>query len=296
MAQAGIITILATSYKDDSMIIRTLAFFTLLFLCVHAKAQQSDTVFQKEWLDIDTLILKQDLTRTALTKTKLLRQKAQKRQLSAQVIKCLIYEYALEERITDEEPNKLFAGIQSAIKTAGNETEAAILHSLLARQYLNYYNNHRWNLYGRESGSGSDKNDIATWGTDELTNAISQHFLLSLRNKALLQQTKLSAYNAIILQGNNRQLRPTLFDLLAHEALDYFASGENYLNKPQYVFSIADPHALDGLNGFLEAVFTTKDSSDLRWQALQLYQLLLRFHRNDTNKESLVNTDLERIK
>ena len=98
----------------------------------------------------------------------------------------------------------------------------SILNSLLAEMYWNYYQQNRWDLYNRTKTANFKKDDIATWGADDFHKKISELYLQSLKEEKLLQQTKLEPFDAIIIKGNVRHLRPTLFDLLAHRALELF--------------------------------------------------------------------------
>jgi hypothetical protein len=66
------------------------------------------------------------------------------------------------------------------------------------------------------------------------------HYEASLQHAVVLQQTKLEAYDAILLKGNQRKLRPTLYDLLAHQALEYYKTGEIDITKPAYEFLLND--------------------------------------------------------
>lgn len=122
------------------MALRNRHIFILLLLSFASKAQTTDTVFKKEWIGIDTLIIKNDLTRTALQKVNALYQRAKQQQLHGQVIKSLIYRYTLENRFTDNNPNLIANSIQSEITTAKDETQKAILYSLLAKQFRQ----HNW--------------------------------------------------------------------------------------------------------------------------------------------------------
>src|SRR6185436_2457089 len=91
---------------------------------------------------------------------------------------------------------------------------------------LNYFQQNRYKLYGRTNTADFNKNDIATWTADDLQKKTGELYLASLKNETLLQQIKLEPFDAIILKGNVRNLRPALYDLLAHRALDYFKSDE----------------------------------------------------------------------
>ena len=274
-----------------------LRFITFLFLVVGSFAsfaQKTDTAFQKDWMAIDTLIIKRDLTKTALDKVNRLYQKAKQQKLPAQVVKALIYQYTLQDRINVPDPNNTFKRIQAEIKTAGDETQKAILYSLLAKSYRQYYNNHRYQLYGRANTTKLSKEDIAAWTADDFTGAINLNFLYSLEKKTLLQKQPLSAYNAVVISGNKPQLRPTLYDLLANEALDYYKSGDVYTTQPANTFLIPE-NALSTMDVYLQSVFKTKDSTDHKWLSLQLFQQLLAFHRNDVSKEALIDINMARI-
>ena len=87
---------------------------------------------------------------------------------------------------------------------------------------------------------------------------------LRYNEEKLLQQTKLEPFDAIIIKGNVRHLRPTLFDLLAHRALTYFENDERDITKPAYAFEIDQASAFDPAADFIHRKFTTKDSLSLR--------------------------------
>src|SRR5690606_35650891 len=99
----------------------------------------------------------------------------------------------------------------------------------------------------------------------------------------------------IILKGNVRHLRPTLFDLLAHRALDYFKNEERNITRPAYAFEIDDPKALAPASEFIKASFITKDSLSLHHKALLIYKELLAFHIADNNKDALIDADIARL-
>ena len=158
------------------------------------------------------------------------------------------------------------------------EPVTSILKSLLAEMYWNYYQQNRWGLYNRTKTTDFKKDDIATWGAEDFHKKVGELYQQSLKDEKLLQQTKLSAFDAIIIKGNVRHLRPTLFDLLAHRALDYFENDERDINKPAYAFEIDQASAFDPAADFIHRKLVTKDSSSLHFQALLLYQRVIAFH------------------
>jgi uncharacterized protein YfaS (alpha-2-macroglobulin family) len=263
--------------------------FTNLF------AQQKPLNLTNNWIEIDTLILAKNQPKAALEKVNQLYIAAKERKDDIQLIKCLIYRIGLEDAVFDNKPNNAIQLLVSEIATSNNETAKSILHSLLASRYWQYYNTHRWQIYNRSKTAAANKQDIETWNADDFGAAISDNFSKSVANATLLQKVSIADYRTIILEGNATKLRPTLYDVLAHEALDYFKTGDYYLTKPTYAFELKDLHALSDANTFITTTFASNDSTSHLLKSLQLFQQLLEFHSKGADKNALVDVDLERI-
>ncbi|MDE3252419.1 MAG: hypothetical protein KGO92_06405, partial [Bacteroidota bacterium] len=275
--------------------------FTLLlcillsFISIPSIAQKPVPDFSGDWTVIDSLILQKGLTRSALEKTHALYKKAKTAGRTDEMIRSLVYQYSLEEKINDEDPSPAINRIQAELKNTNTESEKAILHVLLAKAYQRYFNNHRWELYGRKNTIDRNDTTIQTWSPDDFRESITHHYLEALRMPQLLQKEKLTRYSAILIKGNQPALRPTLFDLLTNEALAYFRSGESYVTLPSFSFELTDQRALGGIDAFLATAFATKDSSSHLWLCLNLFQQLIRFHLKDADKTALLDADLDRI-
>jgi TonB-dependent SusC/RagA subfamily outer membrane receptor len=277
------------------MPLKKLLFIASLLTSVSVFSQTKDTSFINQWIEIDTLIIKKNLPKSALEKVNILYKKATDKKADAQIIKCLIYRISLEDKIFDNKPNNAINILESEIKNTNNVAAKSILYSLLASRFQQYYNNNRWKYYNRSKTINYKKEDIETWSTDDFGNAITNNFLKSIQPTTALQQINIADYNAVIIKGNAENLRPTLFDLLAHEALNYFKTGDYYLTKPQYPFELKDEKTLAPANVFIQQKFEDKDSSSHLLISLQLFQQLLQFHSNDIDKNAFVDADLERI-
>ena len=260
---------------------------------VSAFSQQPIKTYDKEWKQVNEFV-KKELPRSALEQVKKIYQLAKKDKQDAQVVKSLIYMTGLQNEVTENGETKAIADLEKETSSAP-EPARSILNSLLAELYWQYYQQHRWQLYNRTNTTVFKKNDISTWTADDLHKKIGELYLKSIKNSSLLQQTKLTSYDAIILKGNVRHLRPTLFDLLTHRALDYFKNDERDITKPVYAFEINQASAFDPASDFIHRKFETKDSLSLEQKALLLYQQLISFHLNDANPDALVDVDIERI-
>ena len=170
-----------------------------------------------------------------------------------------------------------------------------ILQSVAAEMYWQYLQNNRWKFYNRTNIANVNKEDIATWTLDDLHQKISALYLASIEDEKLLQQTKLGAYDPIIIKGNTRKLRPTLYDLLAHRALDYFENDERDITKPAYAFTISENAAFEPVANFIRHTFETNDSASLHHKALIIFQELLSFHSKDMVPDALMDANLRRL-
>jgi uncharacterized protein YfaS (alpha-2-macroglobulin family) len=280
--------------KKTGMVLRSTLIALLLSLSFAANAQTTDTTFAKEWALIDSLILKQDLTKTALARLDELSAKANKQKLPAQAVKALIYRYTLQDRIITDDRAHAIKSIGAELNKTTDPTQKAVLYSLLASQYAAYYRLHRWELLDRKNTLEYDKKDINTWSAKDFDTAVINNYKRSLKDKRSLQQINISSYDAVIIKGNMRALRPTLFDLLAHTALDEFSSPDDLTAQPA-AGNVVNADALLPADVFLSARFSTSDSTDRAWQALALFRDLLRFHYNDADKNALIDADLRRI-
>ena len=218
-----------------SLIFIVSSLFTI-FLSFPSLAQTPVNNYEKEWQLVDAFV-KKELPKSALEQVKKIYQLGRKGKQDAQVIKALVYMVSLQNGIRENSETKAIVDIEKEIVTA-NEPAKSILNSLLAEMYWGYYQQHRWQLYERTNTQNFKKEDIATWTVDDLHKRISELFLQSIKNSIVLQQTKLAAFDALIIKGNVRHLRPTLFDLLAHRALDYFKNDERDITRPAYAFEI----------------------------------------------------------
>ncbi|HEU4632500.1 MAG TPA: alpha-2-macroglobulin, partial [Flavisolibacter sp.] len=198
--------------------------------------------YEAQWKKVDELLQKKNLPKSALEEVKKIYALVKKEKQDAQVIKSLVYMIGLQQENRENNQVQAIRTIEKEI-AVHKEPAASILKSLLASLYWQYFQAHRWQLYDRTNTAGFDKDDIATWTLEDFHKQISNLYLQSIKNEALLKQTKLEPFDPIIVKGNVRNLRPTLYDLLAHRALDYLKNDERDIKKPSYAFEIDQPEA-----------------------------------------------------
>ena len=265
----------------------------LLALITVGYSQTPVKTYEKEWKNVQTYA-KKNLPKSAFTEVKKIYDLAKKENQDAQVIKALIYMVGLQSDTRENNEMLSIREIESEIITS-KQPAGSVLKNILAELYWNYFQQHRWQLYDRTKTYNYQKHDITSWDAEDFHKKISELYLQSLQNEKLLQQTKVETFDAIVLKGNTRNLRPTLYDLLAHRAIDYFKSDERDIKKPAYAFEIDQATAFDPAENFITKKFVTSDSLSVKHKALLLYQKLIAFHLNDAKPDALIDADIDRI-
>ncbi|MGB3607017.1 alpha-2-macroglobulin family protein, partial [Psychroserpens sp.] len=112
----------------------------------------------------------------------------------------------------------------------------------------------------------------------------------------ILQQTNIKEFEALLIeQPNSETYRPTLFDLLSHNALEFYKTDETSITKPAYAFEIENPNLLSDAETFAIMTIVSKDTMSLQLQALKIYKDLTAFHLKDKNPKALVDVTIERL-
>ncbi|RYY18860.1 MAG: alpha-2-macroglobulin, partial [Chitinophagaceae bacterium] len=279
-------------------------FFIFLALCFSfcllnsllfpIQAQTPMKNYASEWQKIDTLVMKQGLTRSALTAVNNIYGSALKEGNQIQVLKALIYQVMLEENVTE---NDHLDGIQKLEKNllVLREPARSVLSNVIAERYWQYFRDNRWKFYNRTATTGFKKEDPATWAAEDFHSVITSFYLQSIKNGQQLQSTSLEPFDAIIIKGNVRNLRPTLYDLLAQRALNYFKNDERTITKPAYSFEIADEAAFAPAETFIRHTFATSDTLSPYYHAVLLFQKLMQLHTGDKTKDAFIDLDINRL-
>ena len=131
----------------------TVSLFSLF--AMKAGSQQPIKNYDNEWKKVDAFN-KKELPKSALAEVKKIYVLAKKEKQDAQVIKSLVYMTGLQSE--NREDNEVFsiAEVEKEISLS-KEPVTAILKSLLAEMYWNYYQQHRWQLYDRTKTESSIK-------------------------------------------------------------------------------------------------------------------------------------------
>lgn len=216
---------------------------------------------------------------------------------SALLIKSTIYRMMFQSYLEENAFDKILSDLRKDISTA-KQPEKSILQSLLAESYWNFFQQNLYKKGQRTNVQGNIGDDINIWSTTKLIEEITKTYLASLSETELLQKTNVGLLNDVLAgDKNNRYFRPTLYDLLAHRAIDVFTNAQSALTQAEDEnFNFNDPIWFAERNVFLNTLLPTIDSSSISIKALQIFKNLLQFHSNNGNKVALADADFKRLK
>ncbi len=252
--------------------------------------------YDKDWKRVDSLE-KKGLTQSALDLIEKIYAKAKKEKNDAQFIKSILMRKKFESYKEEFSLEKSIYKIQSEANQASYPSKQ-VLQNILASVYWNYYQQNRWKFLNRTQTIDFKNDDVSTWDLNKIVQATIDNYMASIASADSLKKTNLDVYDAIIFKGSKetRTLRPSLYDLLAHRAFDFFANNEAELSRPANQFHLNEDVFLNDYKKFNEyKINRTEDSLNLKFYAINLIQSLSKFHQNDENKDALIDVDLKRI-
>jgi uncharacterized protein YfaS (alpha-2-macroglobulin family) len=239
------------------------------------------------------------LPKSALEKVNAIYKKAKEDNNPSQTIKSTIYRMKHIGQVEEDSFAKAIEELQKETDIATSYAKP-ILHSILGEVYWQYYNNNRYYIMQRTKTDKFKQADLRTWDATKLIEAAISEYTLSTKDIETTKQIKIEDYSSILNHDpdyvpNGRSLRPTLFDFLAHRAVDFFAYQEHGLARPAETFIIDNPAYFSDIREFVKLKIETKDQMAYKYYALQILQDLARIHLADGDSNILTDIDLKRL-
>lgn len=248
--------------------------------------------YTQEWKVVDSLD-KIGMYTQASKKVDVIYAKAKQNKNTAQIVKTIIYKLKYKNTIEDNSSEEYIKYVDTEIGTA-DETLKAILYSIKAELVWHVYQNNMWQINERTPTDQNEKMD--SWDAQKFMDETRRCYMLSLKNEALLKNIPIEDIADILKEDSiSRPFRPTLFDFLAHRALDHFMNSQSNLNKPVYAFELDEPVYFNPASEFIRLNIATQDSLSSDLFTIRLFKSILSFHIKSGNKAALIDADLKRL-
>jgi uncharacterized protein YfaS (alpha-2-macroglobulin family) len=275
----------------------------LLFLCT-AQAQNSlkpnrmllDDFYTQAWKRVDSLLSK-GLPKSAVETVQEIYARAQRDDNAAQQVKALIHRLKYINYVEESSLVKCIYETRLEADKAKYPVKP-LLHSLMAEIYWQYYAVNRWRFMSRTTTAAEVKlEDLETWDLQKIVDETMHQHHLALQNPAQLKTFPIDVYNDILDQGGKKErgFRPTLYDFIAHRAIDFWMSTEPELTKPAYQFTLNSLDYLKPASEFAKLKIETKDTTSFKYQAVLALQDLITSHLGNPNAEVWADLDLKRL-
>lgn len=274
-----------------SLRISSLLLFTFLF-SFDVAAQHKYTL--ADFSKVDS-IANQAKPKDALALIKKINQQARQTHNLPLLVKSVIYRMMFQSYLEENAFDQILVDLREDINTA-KQPERSILQSLLAETYWNYLQQNRWQISQRTQVQGDIGDNIKTWSIKKLNDETVKYYSLSLKEHQILQQIKVDTLDAVLAGDKTyRSFRPTLYDLLAHRAIDVLSNTQIGLTQYDQLIDMGNVNWFGDRKTFLNIPLPI-DSTSFKTQTLQLFQNLIRFHQNGGNASALADVDLKRLK
>ncbi|MCC6840918.1 MAG: hypothetical protein IT230_12245 [Flavobacteriales bacterium] len=195
---------------------------------------------------------------------------------------------------TGTDAKEVVQALENRAATAGTPLKQ-LLHSVVAEQWWNLYQNNRWAILDRTNMAVA-ADDPDTWDQAAYMHKVIAEYHASLEPADSLAAFPVGELAPLLEPAEaDRSLRPTLLDLLAHRALAVLRNSETRLAEHGNRFRSADPRAFASPAAFASAAFDLSDSTNFHAQCIALYQRLTRQHLGDADPAALTDLTLERL-
>jgi uncharacterized protein YfaS (alpha-2-macroglobulin family) len=266
-------------------------FLPMMLLCFCSNVFAQD--YQRITIRIDSFA-NIGLPKSALAEVSKMDQLARLHKNTPMQIKAAIYRMTFQSYLEENSLVAIIDTLRSDIKRSVFPVKP-VLQSILANMYFQYYQQNRWQ-FSQRTRLASPGDDFMVWDLQTIFNEISRQYNLSLQDEKLLQNTPVDVLNGVLAGNrNNRYLRPTLYDLLLHRALDFFLADEPAINKPKQPFSINDPQFFGESQTFAHLNVKTTDTSSTWFKGIRLLQQGTLFHLQNNNEEALADLSIRRV-
>ena len=233
-------------------------------------------------------------------------------------IKAIGRKIALEGEIQGYKPEEKIVRLDAEIAKAPAEMQP-LLEVIQADWYWQYFQRNRWRFMQRTATAAAPGKDFTTWDLPRLFAEIEKHYQKALAAEEQLKKVPIQDFAELLDKGTMPDsYRPTLYDFVAHQALEFYNSGEQAAAAAEDAFELAAdspifrpaeefvawkiPHPLPlsqrerGENlPHSQGERGDVDDDSITLKAIRLYQQLLRFHQDDKDKSAFLDADIERL-
>ncbi|HNX77494.1 MAG TPA: alpha-2-macroglobulin family protein, partial [Candidatus Rifleibacterium sp.] len=267
----------------------------VLLLALFAVSPGSGQSLSELWKKVEEA-KSQGLPQTAIEHLVPLYELAIKEGNMTDAVKALCEKIVQEGTVQGNQPQEKIVRLEAEIEKA-DESIKPLLKIVLAKWYWHFYNRNSYRFINRSRTEGLSEKDFTTWDLPKLFGHIGNLYENVLSEEAKLRKIPISSLEGFLEPGNQpKELRATLFDFFAHEALDFYMADAQSAAKPVRAFEIeADSPALGERDAFTKWEPDTIDKDSCNLRAIKILQRLMKAAQESDNRDAMLDNDLIRL-
>ena len=198
--------------------------------------------------------------------------------------------------MTGVEPDSILRPIERRAATSDAPLRQ-LLYSVVGQGWWELYQSERWRIMERtELAETSDDADPGTWTQQQFMAKVIGAFRNSVEPYDTLRTIPVGDLGELLVGSlDATELRPWLYDVLAHRAAEIFTNPETRITEPAWRFTLDDPSYFELFESFFLRRLEHRDSTAFEFLALRTYQRLERAHIGDDKLDAYVDVALKRL-
>ena len=248
----------------------------------------------EEWKKVEDFMNK-DLPKTAIKELLAIDAKAREEKAWPEAIRATALRVKLQGTI--EEGADVIGPIKGLEKelAAAPEEMKPLLQTIDALWLWSYYTQNQWQFMQRTQTAQQPGEDMQTWDLQRILAEIDSRFMKALANRDALKAQPVDGFSMLLEKGNTPdELRPTMYDFLVHEILNFYAAEESVdaAAEDAFEFDAASP-AFGTAEEFLAWKPQSSDEKSWKLKSIRLYQEIIAYHQDRLSAR--VHNELERL-
>jgi uncharacterized protein YfaS (alpha-2-macroglobulin family) len=210
--------------------------------------------------------------------------------------RALAQKIAVEGQIQGRKPEEKIFRLEAEIGKAPAEMKP-VLEAILAHWYWQYFQVNSYRFVQRSATAEPPGKDIQTWDLTRILAEIDKHFFAALAYEKELKAIPVASFKEILTDATmSDSYRPTLYDFVAFETLNFLNAGEQAGSKAEDSFELlASSPIFSSVEDFINWTPKSTDEQSRFIKAIKLYQNLLKFHADAKTGSAYLDADLHRL-
>lgn len=268
-------------------------YFTSLLLFFALQQGDAQNFYIEKWREVEQFEL-QDKIEDATKVVEQIYKHARRKKDQDQYIKVFLFKSKYQLINEEEAQYKIISELDKMIMEA-DFPNRNIYNGIKAKLLDDYARNNQWQIRNR-TAVDTDNSDFKTWDATKFYSEVHKSYQASLEQPEKLVKVPLSNYSAIIgPMAPARFLRPTLLDILSHQALNFYKSGYFNLTKPKEEFAITKENAFLNTDELLKLKRPAGDTIFSKYDVMQQYAQLEAMHLKKKNDPAFIHVFTDRM-